>query len=148
MVLDLTLAIIVLRACGFVEPGMARTVIAAAVNMWTINADPMAVQHADQHADPTPDPPAVQHADPMAQHAHPTPQGAPQAAAVVASMMASVKDVVRQIESGVFLETPAPLPGEASKTVLTAGFALMGGIEAMIGAPEPLMMVPREVCKR
>ena len=133
MVLDLTLAIIVLRACGFVKPGMARTVIAAAVNMWTINADPMAVQHADQHADP------------MAQHAHPTPQGAPQAAAVVASMMASVKDVVRQIESGVILETPAPLPGEASKTVLTAGFALMGGIEAMIGAPEPLMMVPREV---
>ena len=135
MVLDLTLAIDVLRAYGLVQPGGVRIVIVVAVN--TVTVDPITGQHAGLPPDPT----AVQHAGP-----HAGPQGAPQAAAAVTSMMVSVKDVVRQTGSGVTLETPAPLPGENSQIVFEVGFALMGGIAAVvIGAPEPSMMVPREV---
>ena len=89
----------------------------------------VAVQHAGPHAGPI----AIQHAGPP---------GVPQAAVVVTSMMVSLKDVVRQIESGVILETPVPVHGEVSKTLFNAEFALMDGIEVMIGVPEPSMRVP------
>ena len=92
----------------------------------------VAVQHAGPHAGPI----AIQHAGPP---------GAPQAAVVVTSMMVSMKDVVRQIESGVILETPVPVHGEASKRVFNKEFAVMGGIEVMIGVPEPSTRVPLEV---
>ena len=90
------------------------------------HADLIAVLHAGLHAGPIASLP-----------------GAPQAAVVVTSIMVSMQDVVRQIESGVILETPVPLPGEASKTVFNKEFALEGGIVAVVlGVPEPSTRVP------
>lgn len=141
MVLDLTLAIDVMRAYGLVKPGGVRIVIVVAVNTVTVDPPPIAGQHAGQHAGLPAGPIAIQHAGPQG-----APQGAPQAAAAVTLMMVSVKDVVRQLGSGVILETTAAMPGEISKIVFSAGFALMGGIAAVVlGAPESSMMVPREV---
>ena len=90
------------------------------------HADLIAVLHAGLHAGPIASLP-----------------GAPQAAVVVTSIMVSMQDVVRQIESGVILETPVPVPGETSKTVFNAELTAMGGIvTVVIGVPGPSMRVP------
>ena len=152
-VLDGTLAAAVMRANGRVTTGAVRMVAVCAEAGQ--HPGPIAVQHAGQHAGPIVVLHAGQHAGPIAvphvgQHAgpiaalHAGPLGALQAA-VVTSMMVSVKDVVRQIESGVILETPVHVHGEASKTLFDAEFALMDGITAMIGVPEPSTRVPRKV---
>ena len=153
MVGDGTLAIAVLRANGRVTTGAVRMVAVCAEAGQ--HPGPIAVLHVVQHPGPIVVLHEGQHAGPIVvlhvgQHAgligalHAGPLGALQAA-VVTSMMVSVKDVARQTGSGVILGTPVHVHGEASKTLFDAEFAPMDGTTTMIGVPEPSTRVPRKV---